>query len=105
MLVTFSSDAYESITYFDKVAQRLLNLMGHSGTIPGALVYEDISDALEKLQQGIKEEGHNPALQQSQKDKDEDEPEISLAHRALPLINLLKAAEKKHCNVIWEHRR
>ncbi len=56
MLVTFSSDAYESITYFDKVAQRLLTLMGHSGTIPGALVAEAFSDWLENLHKGIKRE-------------------------------------------------
>ena len=104
MLVTFSSDAYESITYFDKVAQRLLTLMGHSGTIPGALVAEDISDALENLHQGIKEEGHNPTSPKSPKNTDEEEPEISLAHRAVPLIHLLEAAEKKQCNVIWEYR-
>ena len=38
MLVTFSCPAYADITMFGDVAVRLLQLMGHSGTVPGALL-------------------------------------------------------------------
>ena len=35
--------------------------------------------------------------------RDEDEePPVSLPHRALPLIELLKAAAKAECNVMWD---
>ena len=30
-----------------------------------------------------------------------EEPVVSLAHRALPLLNLLAAAEKSGSNVMW----
>ncbi len=33
--------------------------------------------------------------------KDEGEPGVSIANRALPLINLLSAAAKENCNVMW----
>jgi hypothetical protein len=34
--------------------------------------------------------------------KDEDEPMVSMADRALPLINLLTAAAAAECNVMWK---
>lgn len=56
MLITFHTDAYEDITYFADVAKRLLSLMGHSGTIPGAIKSENLPEALERLQAGLKNE-------------------------------------------------
>jgi hypothetical protein len=38
MLVTFTCKAYADITLFGNVAVSLLRLMGHSGTVPGALL-------------------------------------------------------------------
>ena len=35
-------------------------------------------------------------------DKDADEPVVSMAHRALPLIELLAAAAKAKSNVMWK---
>ena len=96
MLVTFHTDAYEDITYFADVAKSLLSLMGHSGTIPGAIKSEDLSEALEKLQSGLKKD-----KKVVPKD-DEDEAEISLAKRAIPLIHLLQAAIKKDKDVLWD---
>lgn len=98
MLVTFSSDAYENITMFGDVAKRLLTLMGHSATIPGALLAKDIPDALSRLEAGINQEPKTVKA----KNEDDDEPEISLSHRALPLINMLKAASKKNVNLMWK---
>ena len=49
MLVTFSCSAYADITMFGDVAVRLLKLMGHSGTVPGAILAEDVQAALECL--------------------------------------------------------
>jgi hypothetical protein len=100
MLVTFTSNAYENITYFGDVALRLLSLMGHSGTIPGAIKAEDIPEALERLQSAVSKNKGKPNLAKLGEDE-EDEPNISLDHRALPLINMLKAAAKKDCDVLW----
>ncbi|MCW8942548.1 MAG: DUF1840 family protein [Gammaproteobacteria bacterium] len=35
-------------------------------------------------------------------DQDEDEPVVSMANRALPVIDLLAAAAKADCNVMWK---
>ena len=55
MLVTFSCPAYADITEFGDIAVRLLKLMGHSGTIPGALLAEDVRPARERLEAGVGE--------------------------------------------------
>ena len=49
MLVTFTCEAYADITMFGDVAQHLLTLMGHSGTVPGAILAEDVPAALHRL--------------------------------------------------------
>jgi hypothetical protein len=104
MLVTFKSEAYASITMFGDVAVALLELMGHSGTIPGALMAEDIPAALARLEEAI---AANPdASLEAKDDKGEDgesdQRRVSVAHRALPLIELLKAAKADEKHVMWE---
>jgi hypothetical protein len=101
MLVTFSCRAYADITMFGDIAVQLLKLMGHSGTVPSALLAEDVQAALERLEAGIArhEQMHDP---QASRAGEDGEPAVSLAHRALPLIELLKAASKDECNVMWE---
>jgi hypothetical protein len=99
MLITFKSDAYADITLFGDVAQRLLKMMGHSGTVPGAILAEDVPAALDRLKQGIELEKTPP---ESMQDKEPDDQAVSLKYRALPLIELFTAAAKKNCDVMWQ---
>ncbi|KTD79228.1 DUF1840 domain-containing protein [Legionella waltersii] len=101
MFVTFKCDAYENISYFNDIAKQLLSLIGHGGSIPGAIKSEDIATALESLQQGL---GKIKAVNQS-RDDEEQEQEISLAKRAMPLIQLMQAALKKDCDILWEYSK
>ncbi|SFM18842.1 DUF1840 domain-containing protein [Nitrosomonas communis] len=100
MLVTFSTDAYADITMFGDIAFTMLEMMGHSKTVPGAILAEDIPEALNRLKAAIDAEKALPPVEDQ--DQDEDEPVVSLADRALPLINLLTAAAKAECNVMWK---
>ncbi|MDH3377886.1 MAG: DUF1840 domain-containing protein [Gammaproteobacteria bacterium] len=100
MLVTFSCKAWADITMFGDVAVRLLNLMGHPGSIPGALLAKDIPEALNKLKGALEEDD---ALSQPETDDDSEEDNVSLALRAYPLIELLTAAAKKNCSVMWNN--
>ncbi|MDP1603180.1 MAG: DUF1840 domain-containing protein [Legionella sp.] len=102
MLITFKSDAYENLTFFEKVARQLLLLMGHSGTVPGALKADEVAQALANLQKGIAKEGNTPSP--AKNDANEDEPEIKLGTRAIPLINMLQAALKENCDIMWTQR-
>lgn len=101
MLVTFTCKAYADITMFGDVAVHLLKLMGHSGTVPGALKAEDIPAALEHLQRGVESETKLEATDSSGTE-DNDEEYVSLRHRALPLIDLLKAAAQADTDVMWD---
>ncbi len=98
MLVTFTSDAYADITMFGDDAINMLKMMGHSGTVPSAILAADIPAALSRLTAAIKAK-NNPSPEQ---DKDTDEPQVSMAHRAIPLISLLEAAAKANADVTWK---
>ncbi|MEO8767156.1 MAG: DUF1840 domain-containing protein [Nitrosospira sp.] len=103
MLITFKSDAYADITLFGDVAQQLLKMMGHSGAVPGAILAEDVPAALDGLKRAVDaEKPVAPAPPGSSQDKDPDDQAVSLTYRALPLIELLTAAAKKNCNVMWQ---
>ena len=98
MLVTFTTDAYADITMFGDVAQALLKMMGHSGTVPSAILAADVPAALSRLTAGIEAAKAAPSVD----DEDEDEPQVSLSNLALPLINLLTAAAEEGCDVMWK---
>jgi hypothetical protein len=103
MLVTFSCKAYADITMFGHVAQHLLTMMGHGGTVPGAILAKDVPATLDRLKRAIETEKDVPIPDLS-KDGQDDPTEnvVSLRHRALPLIELLAAAAKENCNVMWK---
>ncbi len=98
MLVTFTTDAYADITMFGDVALALLKMMGHSGTVPSAILAADVPAALSRLTAGIEAAKAAPSVDE----EDEDEPQVSLSNRALPLINLLTAAAQEGCDVMWK---
>ena len=101
MLVTFQTPAHANITMFGEVAKALIQLMGHSGAIPGALLAEDVPTALERLRHAVSEHP-DAALDPAGGGHSEEERHVSLAHRALPLIELLSDAAKAGKNVMWD---
>jgi len=100
MLITFTTSAYADITMLGDVALHLLKLMGHSATVPGALLAVDIPPALQRLEAAVEADKHSAEPVQS--GAGEDDAAVSLPHRALPLIELLKAAAKANSNVMWD---
>jgi Domain of unknown function (DUF1840) len=101
MIVTFRTEAYSDIPMFGDVAVKLLRMMGHSGTVPGAIVAEDVEDALERLKAAVAREPDQPAPDTGRSD-DDAEPAVSLRVRAYPLIQLLEAAARDDCYVRWD---
>lgn len=103
MLITFQSEAWSHVTLFGDVAQKLLRMMGHSGTVPSAVVADDVAAALARLQSAL--QTAEPVVKSPPRTPQEDddaEPAVSLRVHAYPLIQLLSAAAKKHCDVMWE---
>lgn len=103
MVVTFRSKASADVVMFGDVAVRLIKLMGHSGVVPSAILAEDVGAALRRLKQAVEADKAEAAGNySSQTGNDSDPPAVSLANRALPLIELLTAAAAAKCNVMWD---
>src|SRR5690242_5181421 len=100
MLVRFDSEV-GSVTMFGDIAVKLLKMMGHSGTVPSALLAADIGPALQRLKAAVgsvpEEKSQRPGS-----DGDDKQPNVSLKQRAFPLIELLeRAAERGNVDITW----
>ncbi|MFA6972771.1 MAG: DUF1840 domain-containing protein [Gallionella sp.] len=98
MLVTFKTDAYANITMFGNDALSMLKIMGHSGTVPSAILAEDVPAALNRLVAAINAEKAAKPV----REKDADESAVSMVNRGLPLIELFTAAAREKRDVMWE---
>ncbi len=99
MLIRFDSKVGR-ITLFGSVAVQLLKMMGHSGTVPGALLATDIPEAVARLKQALAAYQEPPPKARSEKEWDE-EPPVPLRNRAFPLIQLLEESANADSSVMW----
>lgn len=99
MLVTFTTDAHANITMFEGDALTMLKMMGHSATVPGAILAADVPATLGRLTAAIDAEKISSPVENE--NEDTNEPVVSMTNRGLPLIDLLTAAAKAGCNVMW----
>ena len=83
------------------IAVQLLKAMGHSGTVPSAILAKDIPAAVARLRSAV---AATPPAQTSPNtdDKDQKEVLVSLRQRAFPLIDLLTRAAEKGAEVMWK---
>ncbi len=116
MLIIFSSNATGDITMFGEDAEHLIKMMGHSGTIPSAIVAKDIPVVLERLKKAVETEVDILTGDRTDDEDyidvrgrvtpgavtdDEDEPKVGIAGRAFPLIEMLTKAAEENCSVMW----
>ncbi|MGF1745135.1 DUF1840 domain-containing protein [Vibrio minamisatsumaniensis] len=105
MLITFSCKAHANVTMLGEVGLQLIKMLGHSGTIPGAIDASEVSQALNHLRSAIDAEQSQPVEQENADDGREEEiveVPISIGSRAFPLVELLKSAIREECEVMWE---
>jgi hypothetical protein len=100
MLVTFDSNV-GGFTMFGEPAVKLLKMMGHSGTVPSAILAADIPAALDRLKAAVAANPGSPPAEETAEEKDK-EPKVSLQQRAFPLIDLLTRAAARGCDVMWK---
>ncbi len=105
MIVRFST-RFGQLTMHGEAAVALLRGMGHSGTVPGAIMAADLPDALQRLQRMLDSSGDTSAdapSPQDDADDDEDrEPAIRLRTRAVPLIDMMRTAIERNSDLMWE---
>lgn len=103
MLIKFDSKV-GTLTMFGEPALQLIRMMGHSGTVPSAILAEDIPAALERLQRAL--DGYvEPPPKARSADEEEDKNWVPLRKRAFPLVQLLQEAGRRNAAVMWEQAR
>ncbi|WP_027856871.1 DUF1840 domain-containing protein [Marinobacterium jannaschii] len=101
MLITFKSEAYANITMFGDVGLSLLKLMGYSA-VPGSILAEDVPEALQRLKSAVVVD-KIVQPQAIEDNADSSTPvNVSLAKRAIPLLEMLTAAAADECDVMWD---
>ncbi|MBM6551472.1 DUF1840 domain-containing protein [Marinomonas ostreistagni] len=102
--MTFRSDAHANITMFGSVGMQLVNMMGYGDSRSGAIQADDIPEVLQRLQSALAQQKANAQPEQEPEDEDGEPAEqpVSIANRALPLIDMLKAASREECAIMWE---
>ena len=100
MLIKFDSEV-GTFTMFAEPALLLIRMMGHSGTVPGAILAEDLPAALERLRQAL-DAYVEPPPKAKAAHEEEDKNWVPLRKRAFPLIQLLQQAAREKKPVLWE---
>jgi hypothetical protein len=104
MLITFRSKSSASILMFGDIALQVIEMMGHTRTVPGSIAADGIATALSNLKAAIAR--HHDAKSSDTKPTDDAEelPEqtIALAKRALPIVQMLEKAKTNNEPILWE---
>lgn len=101
MTITFDCKVGR-VTMMGDVAISLLKMMGHSGTVPGALLAEDIPDALIHLRESLDAADELLTKDSNEGEENERPKSIPLRTRAYPLIQLLENASTHSSNILWD---
>ncbi len=105
-LVIFRSKAGADITMFAESARRIFEIIGRPESARGVITVEQIPDALQRLTAAVEQE---KAQHRSSAETADDEVAnkglqargVTFSQRAFPLIEMLRAAQKKGADVTW----
>jgi hypothetical protein len=102
MLITFRTKAAGPITMFGDSAIALLKAMGQTGEVPGGIKAADIGAALGRLRAALGK-APKPAAPVDDVDAAGNRIElpVTLARRAVPLVEMLERADKAKTDVMW----
>jgi hypothetical protein len=104
MFIKFDS-AVGSFIMNGDIAVQLLKAMGHSGTVPSAILAGDIPAALARLKIVLAASPRSATESSDRDGKEGAEVQVSIQQRAFPLIDLLTRAAEKGAEVMWTKGR
>ena len=99
MLITFKTKSYANIIMFGDVGTKMLEMMSFGVSVPGAIIAEDVAQALSNLRRGLESVSE---IVEPEGDAGDDQPAVSLNTRALPLMELLQSAIEDENHVHWD---
>jgi broad specificity phosphatase PhoE len=109
-LVVFRSKAAGEIFMFAETARRIFEIIGKPEAPRGVITAEQVPEALARLTAAVEEEKAQiraaqaqaeEAARRGEDDAEKGESAITLAQRAWPLIEMLRAAQKMKVDVTW----
>ncbi len=108
-LVVFRSKAAAEIYMFAETARRLLQIVGKAESERGVIRAEEVGDALNRLTAAVEQEKAELRDERARRERDERTGDahservlaITLGQRAFPLIEMLRAAQRKRVDVTW----
>jgi hypothetical protein len=109
-LVVFRSKAAAEIYMFAETARRLLRIVGKDDASErGVIRAEETGDALSRLTAAVEREKDELRQERSRREQDERAGDaraeqalpVTLGQRAFPLVEMLRAAQRKQVDVTW----
>jgi hypothetical protein len=102
-LVVFRSKAAGEIYYLPENAHRIFEILGKQTAPRGVITAEQVPDAIARLVAAVEEEKARlkEAPPQEGERTDEARRAVTLEQRAFPLLDMLRAAQKKNVDVTW----
>lgn len=104
-MITFQSDASGDVMMFDAVAQHMMEIMGKDIAARGVITVEQMPECIARLKAAI---AADRAQSRGQPGADDDEgapsgagARVSLAQRAVPLVELLERSLAREKPVLW----
>ena len=105
MIVKFSTRQGDVFMH-GEAALALLRGMGHTGSVPGAILSADLPDALARLERTLETSGETvpvpPPSEGERADAPERDPPVTLRTRAVPLVDLLRTAISRGSDLMWD---
>ncbi|MFL6676261.1 MAG: DUF1840 domain-containing protein [Massilia sp.] len=113
MLITFKCKAYPEVLMYKEHAKRILDLLGKDADAPrGVITSEEATRAVGILENEIAESRKHEPSDEMERDvrahhgehedsQHEGAQAVSFATRSYPLLEMLRAARDKHCEILW----
>lgn len=107
MLVKFST-RHGQLIMLGEPAVALIRLGGHSGTVPSAVLADELPGFQQRLRDGLALHGDElspPPPPPDPDRRDDDEPRerpVSLRQRAVPLLDMIETAVQGHSDLMWD---
>jgi hypothetical protein len=106
MLITFKCRAAPDVVMLENLAQYLVGIVGKRLGERGVITRDEMPVAISKLEAAIttdkqeraEHEGH---FHEGEQGHEPHEIPIGLAQRAFPFLDMLRAAQKEHMDVLW----
>jgi uncharacterized protein YwlG (UPF0340 family) len=108
-LVVFRSKAAGEIFMFAETARRIFEIIGRLESSRGVITAEQVPEALQRLVDAVEQERAQLKAAAEEADRADREGQaggteqraVTLGQRAFPLIEMLRAAQKKRVDVTW----